>query len=395
MATTAAFTVDLPVKIIFGAGRLSAIGEETAHLGKHACLVTSPELSELAVVDAVCLHLRDAGIGVTILPTVRGEPTNESVDHLASVARGARCDVVIGLGGGSCLDSAKGVAIAATHPGPIWDYMTYYGATPKPATSAALPVVAIPTTSGSGSEVSPHVVLVNPGQKMKAALTSRNALARTAIVDPALMCSAPPRVTATSGADALCHGIECYLNVARRSPMSDLLALDAVRLIARALPRAYADGNDIAARSDVAWGATLAGLGLSLAGTTAGHALAQPLGARTGLAHGQTIALILPAVLARSWQAEPERYAALADAVGAGSAHAAETARAEALAPWLRSFFRSLNVYERGGLQDVDAALVARLADDVMAYMARALTQHRPVFTREDVVGLYEEARRP
>lgn len=393
MAAIPSFTVDLPVRIIFGVGQVSTIGEEAARLGRHAGLVTSVELSELRVTDLVQQNLSAAGLNVTVLPVVRGEPTCESVDHLARAVRDAQCDILIGLGGGSCLDSAKGAAIAATHPGQIWDYMTYYGAQQKPTTSAALPVVAVPTTAGSGSEVSPHIVLVNPRRQMKAALTSRVAFPRTALVDPALMRSAPPRVTAISGADALCHGIECYLNASKRSPMSDLAALEAVRLIARALPIAYADGNDLAARSAVAWGATLAGVGLALAGTTVAHALAQPLGARMGLTHGQTVALILPTIITHSWQSEPDRHASLADAVGASRSHMTASERAAVLAPWLQNFFLGLAVYDQVDLRDLDADLVATLADDVMAYMARALTQHRPVFTRDDVRNLYLEAR--
>ena len=150
---------------------------------------------------------------------------------------GSGCDVVVGLGGGSAIDLAKGVAVAATHPGPIWDYVTYTGANAKPVTAAVLPVIAIPTTAGTGSEVTLGTVLDNPDTAMKAALLSPHVYPRVALVDPELTYTMPPKVTAMTGFDALTHGMEAYLNAVRRNPASDLFALETVRLVVRHLPQ--------------------------------------------------------------------------------------------------------------------------------------------------------------
>ena len=389
---TTAFTVRWPGKIVFGAGQLANLGEEARPLGQHAFLATTAELSALGLTDRVQRLLESAGVRVTRFDAVQPDPTCLAVDEGTAVARAAGCDLVIGLGGGSAIDFAKAVAIAVTHEGPIWDYVTYTGANAKPVTSKVLPVVALPTTAGTGSEVTFATVLENPQTHMKAALLSPQVFPRLALVDPELTYTMPTSVTAMTGFDALTHGMEAYLNAVRSNPASDLFALEAVKLVATYLPRVVADGDDYGARASMAWAATLGGISIALSNTTVAHAMALPLGARLGTPHGLGLSRLLPVVLEHSWQAQPERCAALADTIGASGPGMAETQKARALAEWLKSFVERIGLTAQWNGVGVDNSMLDTLTDDVFAYMGRPVQQHRPVFTRAEIRQQYEEA---
>jgi len=326
---------------------------------------------------------------------VQPDPTSAQVDQAAATALSTGCDVVIGLGGGSAIDLAKGVAVAATHPGPVWDYVTYTGANAKPVTGATLPVIAIPTTAGTGSEVTHGVVLDNHDLAMKAALLSPHVYPRLALVDPELTYTMPARVTAMTGFDALTHGIEAYLNAVRRNPVSDLFALEAVRLVTRYLPRVTADGSDLDARAQMAWAATLGGLSIALSNTTVAHAMGLPMGARLGTPHGLALSRLLPVVLARSWQAQPASFATLAESIGFTEPGMGEAEKARALAPWLEQFINEIGLaplWTGPEAATKDSDLLDTLTNDVFAYMGRPVQQHLPVFSRSEMREMYEAA---
>ncbi|MCL5102873.1 MAG: iron-containing alcohol dehydrogenase [Armatimonadetes bacterium] len=381
-------------KILFGAGRIEAIGEECKLLGGRVFLVTSRDLSSLGLTERACGLLESAGVAVTVFDDVQPDPTAQAVDEAAGVANEAECDVIVGLGGGSALDFAKGVAVAASHPGSVWEYVNYTGANARPATDATLPMVAIPTTAGTGSEVTQGVVLHNSETHMKAALLSPHAFPKTAIVDPELTYTMPPRVTAMTGFDALTHGMEAVLNAGRCNPLSDLTALETVRTVSRYLPLVIADGNDKAARTQMSWAATLGGMSIALSGATVAHAMGLPLGARMGTPHGLGLALLLPVVLDYSWQAQPERCAVLADQVGAGQPGMSDADKSLALVEWLREFIRKIGLDKLWDGGSVDEAMLDLLTDDVFAYMGRPVQQHRPVFTRAEIRRQFDEALR-
>jgi alcohol dehydrogenase class IV len=316
------------------------------------------------------------------------------VDGAAELARAAGCDLVLGLGGGSAIDFAKGVAVGATHPGPIWDYVTYTGADAKPVTSATLPVIAIPTTAGTGSEATQGIVLENPERHMKAALLSAHVYPRLAIVDPKLTYTMPVKVTAMTGFDALTHGIEAYLNVEKHNPVSDLFALETVRQVVRHLPRVLDDERDHDARAHMAWAATLGGMSIALSNATVAHAMGLPLGARLGTPHGLGLSRLLPVVLAHSWPAQPERCAVLADTVGAAKPGMSVTEKAQAFVFWLKAFVSDIGLDAMWTGEGVDDAMLDTLTDDVFAYMGRPVQQHQPVFTRSEIRQQFEEALR-
>jgi alcohol dehydrogenase class IV len=389
------FTVQWPGKLVFGPGRLAALGDEAKLLGRRAFVATTRDLTLLGYTDLARSLLAAAGLAVTLYDDVQPDPTCVAVDRAAAAARNAGCDLVVGLGGGSAIDLAKGVAVAATHPGSIWDYVTFTGANAVPVTGAVLPVIAIPTTAGTGSEVTLGTVLDNPDRGMKAALLSPHVYPRLALVDPELTYTMPPKVTAMTGFDALAHGMEAYLNAVRRNPASDLFALEAVRLVVHHLPRVLANGSDMNARSRMSWAATLGGLSIALSNTTVAHAMGLPMGARLGTPHGLALSRLLPVVLGRSWQAQPARFAALAEAIGIARPALDETQKARALAPWLRRFIEEIRLgalWPGPGTTSARSSLLDTLTDDVFAYMARPVQQHLPVFTRDEMRQMYEEA---
>jgi alcohol dehydrogenase len=400
------FSVQWPGKLIFGTGKLASLGDEARMLGRRAFVATTRDLTALGLTDRVRILLESAGTIVTLFDNVQPDPTCIAVDKAAVMAQAAGCDLAVGLGGGSAIDLAKGVAVAVTHPGPIWDYVTYTGANARPVTSSVLPIIAIPTTAGTGSEMTHGTVLENPDAGMKAALLSPYVYPRLALVDPELTYTMPAKVAAMTGFDALTHGMEAYLNALRSNAASDLFALETVRLVVRYLPRVLVDGDDQHARAQMAWAATLGGLSIALSNTTVAHAMCLPMGARLGTPHGLALSRLLPVVLARSWQAQPARFAALADAAGIAQLAMDETARARALAPWLHWFVEEIGLgalwtrvgASSGGMNTegeaatIDLLLLDALTDDVFAYMGRPVQQHLPIFTRVEMRQMYEEA---
>jgi len=379
-------------KIVFGAGRIEELGSECKLLGSHAFVVTTRDLTSLGLTARINSLLESAGINVTLFDDVQPDPTSQSVDKAAKIAREAGCDVIVGLGGGSALDFAKGVGVAVSHPGSVWEYVNYTGATAKPVTSAALPVLAIPTTAGTGSEATQGVVLHNEETHMKAALLSQYAYPRTAIVDPELTYTMPPRVTAMTGFDALTHGMEAFLNAGRCSPLSDLVALETVRLVSKNLPLVIADGSNKEARAEMCWAATLGGMSIALSGATVAHAMGLPLGARLGTPHGLGLALLLPVVLNYSWEAQPERCAVLADQVGVGQPGMTNEEKSKTLVAWLKGFVQQIGLDKLWDPTTVNDATLDLLTDDIFAYMGRPVQQHRPVFTREQIRQQFSEA---
>jgi alcohol dehydrogenase class IV len=336
--------------------------------------------------------LRAADVAVTLYQDVVPDPSCFSVDAAAKHARSVDCNLVVGLGGGSAIDFAKGVAVAASHAGRVWDYVTYTGANAMPVTPAVLPVLAVPTTAGTGSEVTKGIVLENPDRTMKAALLSEHVYPKVALIDPELTYTMPVSVTAMTGFDALSHGIEAYLNATVCNPLSDLVALDAVRRVARSLPLVLADGDDQDGRAEMAWAATLGGMAIALSNTTVAHAMGLPLGARLGVPHGLGLSRLLPVVLEHSWQDQPERCSVLADVVGAGQPDMRVPAKAQAFVSWLRQFVQEIGLHELWSGSGIDDETLDLLTSDVFAYMGRPVQQHRPVFSQVEIRGQYREA---
>jgi alcohol dehydrogenase class IV len=278
-------------RIVFGRGQFARAGEVAASLGKCALVVFNGG-------EELFARLADL-LGKTGVRSVafhqRGEPRVGDVDRATEAARREACDMVIGLGGGSAIDAAKAVAGLLANGGAALDYMEVVGKGQK-ITRQAVPWIAVPTTAGTGAEVTRNAVIGAPERRFKASIRGQQLLARVALVDPELGVAVPPDVTARSGMDALCQCIESYTSTGAQ-PMTDALAMQGVALAARSLRRAFADGADLAAREDMAMAALLSGITLTNAGLGAVHGFAAPLGANFPAPHGAVCAALLPHVI--------------------------------------------------------------------------------------------------
>jgi alcohol dehydrogenase class IV len=267
----------------------------------------------------------------------RGEPTVADVDAALATARGADVNFVLGVGGGSALDAAKAVAGLLANGGSVSDYMEVVGRGQK-LTKPAVPWIAVPTTAGTGAEVTRNAVIGWPERKFKASIRSERLLPRVALIDPQLAVDVPPNVTAASGMDALCQCIEAYVSTGA-NPMTDALAIRGVELAGRFLKRAFDDGHDLDAREGMALAALFSGIALTNAGLGAVHGFAAPLGANSPVPHGVVCGLLLPHVIDANLAAGAARdkYAAVDRVLPAGLARCHELVRELAL-PTLSTF---------------------------------------------------------
>jgi alcohol dehydrogenase len=295
----------LPTEIRFGIGAAATAAAAAARFGSRVLVCTDRVLSATPGFRSFRSDLQDRAHQVLVLDDVEAELPLGSVLACAEQARGFSPDVVVGFGGGSALDLAKLVALLVSCPGPVTEY---YGENRVPG--PVLPVVAIPTTAGTGSEVTPVAVLSDPDRALKVGVSDPALIPRLAVVDPALTVGAPSGVTAHSGIDAFVHAVESLTSSDRftewpetlgvfvgRNRLSSALALDAVDLISGSLRTAVADGADIGARTDMALGSLYAGMAFGTAGTHLSHAIQYPVGALTRTPHGLGTGLLLPFVL--------------------------------------------------------------------------------------------------
>lgn len=317
----------LPTKLLYGAGCLSALGG-CALPGRKALLVTSAGQSAKrhGYLGRVEQQLTQAGVRAVLYDQITPNPTKAEVMAGAALCRKEGCDFVLGLGGGSSIDAAKAISVMARNPGDYWDYVSGGTGKGKAVPNAPLPVVAVTTTAGTGTEADPWTVTTNEETQEKIGFGYEKTFPVLSVVDPELMVSVPPRLTAYQGFDALFHSTEGYLN-RTASPISDLMALEAIRLIGKSLPRAVRDGADLEARGDVALANTLSGMVETLSGCISEHSIAHAMSAyHPKLPHGAALIAISKAYYQKLIRlgACRERMAAMARALGKSDAERPE-----------------------------------------------------------------------
>jgi alcohol dehydrogenase len=299
------FNFYFPTRLIFGTGKFSTIGDEVRNLGKRALLVTYADNRQMDVVHQAVDLLDQAGVSSVVFAEAVANPTHTLVNRGSQLARQEHCDVVIGLGGGSAMDTAKGIAVAAPEDVDIWKI--YEGA---PINKESLPVVAIPTTAGTGSEATFYTVISNRELHRKEGFARPQFFPRVSIIDPQLTISLPPRITAETGMDALTHAIEAYTSKLA-SPVSDLYAAEAIRLVGLSLRQATGDGKNIEARSNMLLASTLAGIAITHADSCLAHVIGEAVGAVFNTPHGLSVSLALPAVMEFNCPANQPKYASI------------------------------------------------------------------------------------
>jgi len=296
-------------EIIFGNGRISEVGSVVSRFGRRCLIVSGSRRGALRdlypIVGDLLEHL---GLHWAHFDGVAPNPTVELISTGSKLAKSFEADVILGIGGGSSLDAAKAIAVEATHDGTSWDYLFFKR---KPS-NRTLPVVAVGTTSGSGSHATQVAAVTDTASRDKSALCDDYLIPRAAIVDPQLTLTVPPEVTAATGFDVFCHAFESVLNP-RSNAITEMFAWEAVRRVVSDLPTAVRRGSDLAARNSLAWADTLAGMSICRAGVVLPHGIAMAVGGMfPSMSHGRALASVYRACLEFTWDSAVSRFAALA-----------------------------------------------------------------------------------
>jgi len=375
--------------ILFGMDTIRQLGQQAKKLGAgRVLLVTGPNVKEAGVLDKALSFLKAESIDVEV--NIQGrdtpEPATSVVEDTAAVARKGNFDVIIGLGGGSILDVAKMASALVTNPGKTKDY---FG--PEKVPKRGKPTIIIPTTSGTGAEVTKHAIFLDREANVKKAVASTALLPNVAIVDPMLSVSCPPRVTASAGIDAFIHAAEPFLSK-NANPITDALALDAVSILTRWLGPAFADGQNLEARYYMSLGSVMSGIVLNNSGTSLVHAMAYPVGGEYHTPHGITLSAILVACFEGILMAKQEKMVLLARAMGEPidglSPREAASRALEAIRHLLQSVDLPISLRE---LDITDKTRISRWAAE--AHKEQRLLSRSPrVLSVKDIEKIYEKA---
>lgn len=383
------FTYFLPTKIVFGVGKINLLGELLNGVGKKALIVTGGKSAKsTGLFDKVTKQLDTVGIKHAHFDKIVPNPLATTVDDGAKMAKDEECDFVIGIGGGSAIDSAKMIAVVTKLGGNCWDYTNVGGGKiPK----SALPIVAIPTTHGTGTEADPFAVVTNPKTKEKIGVGFDATFPFLSIVDPEVMVSLPPNQTASTGMDAFYHAIESYINI-NHQPTSDLLALEAISLINQYLPIAYKDGNNIEARTALAWASTAAGICETLSGCIANHSLEHPISGYYNITHGVGLCATGPSFFDYILPYARERLARVAVTMGAPDSITSVEALAKMSIELLKRLQKTVDLDVSLSQIGVERSKIKSLSEDAMRTMGGLVEVTPGNLKTEDLEKIYERS---
>ena len=376
----------VPETAYVGVGAVSRLGVEARSLGgKRALIVTDKGVAGAGIAEQTRRILEAEGVEAIIFDGSAAEPPFENVDEALEICRSIDANIVVGVGGGSALDVAKGCAAMITNPGRLLDYA---GTDKIP--NRALPMIALPTTSGTGSEATPNAIFTDVQAKLKKGVVSPYLIPRVAIVDPALTLSAPAGVTAATGMDALTHAVESYTS-RKATAQSELYSLEAIRLIALALRTAVHDGPNLEARRSMAIASFFAGIAIGNAGTAAVHALAYPLGGQFHIPHGVANALMLPYVLEVNCVGNLAKFADVAEAMGEPIDGLSPRDAAHAAVDACRQISIDVGIPQRMRDVNVTAEAIPGMAEQA-SQTARLMDNNPRKLSLKDVRAIYEAA---
>ena len=378
-----------PNKISFGLGTARNVGPESRLLGGTRILVvTDPGVVKAGLLEPVRDSFRTAGVAEVLFDRVEPEPPSRVVDEGAAYGRAEECNLVVGIGGGSSLDAAKGISAMMANEGSILDVCG-----PERIPKPGVPLILMPTTSGTGSEATRALVITDftdPRAPRKNTAVSSFLLPDVAIVDPLLTLSVPARITADTGIDALAHAMEAFTS-ATATPFSDILAEKAIGWIGRYLPVAWAKGSNLEARYFMSLSSTLAGMAFASGGLGAAHALAHTLGAEYHLAHGPSISAILLAVMKYNLFGNPLKYARVAALLGKNTTNVSDFQAAETAVDAIRELLESLKIPHTLGDYAVPKTDIPKLVQGTMRESRFFALNPRDI-SEQDLFEIYESA---
>ena len=383
---TRALHFQMSGRLIVGVGTVGELPDVLRQLGAaRPMLVTDAGLAKAGLCDRVADGIASAGLPCTVFDRVEPDPKIEIVYECRDAARHGDCDAIVGLGGGSSLDIAKVTAVVLANGGEVADYL---GVDNIPA--PGLPTVMLPTTAGTGSEVTPIAVLSDKAEHLKKGIVSGHLYPDVALVDPALAVTLPPHVTAYTGVDALTHAVEAYTNK-HAQPFIDTFALAGIRLIGENLRQAVAVGDDIRARCNMALASLYGGMCLGSVNTAAVHALAYPLGGTFDVPHGVANSLLLPYVMEFSRDSDPRKYAHIAAALGEDIDGLTQPQAAERSVSAVRKLCGDIGIVSRMRELSIPADAVDEMAEAAMK-VTRLLSNNPRDVHLEDAKRIYRNA---
>jgi alcohol dehydrogenase class IV len=385
MLATRTFLV--PPVVITGCGASEKVGEESKKLGvEKGLIVTDEVLSKLGVLEGIKKGLSENGIQFAIYDKISAEPTVEFVNEGLKAYKKNGCDFLLVIGGGSAIDTAKAISIMATNTGSIEDYKGLNKIVEKGA-----PLVAIPTTAGTGSEVTVYTIITDTKTDVKMLIGSPFVMPELAIVDPLLTLSCPQGLTAAVGIDALTHAIEAYVSV-KAQPMSDIFCLSAIGLISGNLRQAWANGNNVEARAKTMMGALQAGIAFSNSSVALVHGMSRPIGAYFHVPHGASNAALLGVVTEFNLIGNPARYARIAEAMGEDITELTDMEAAQVAALAIQSLIEDIEIpglKELGVDKERLEELAPTMADAAIASGSPGNNPRQP--TKEEIIEIYKE----
>ena len=373
----------MPRHIFYGEGALEQAASAIAGCGSRALIVTDPVMVKLGNVSSVTEMLKKAGVGYVVFEGVTGEPTDQMVEAGKEAWDSGKCDFLVAVGGGSPIDTMKAIGVVAVNGGSINDW---YG---KEITGDLPPMAAIPTTSGTGSEATQFTIITNTETDIKMLLKGKPLMPDIAVDDPRFTMTAPPAITAATGLDALCHAAEAYTS-RKAQPMTDTLAISAVKRIFQYLPICYSKGEDAQARMQMSLAALEAGIAFNNASVTVIHGMSRPIGALFHVPHGVSNAMLLPACFAYVYREAADRFADLGRAIGAADSKDADMDAAEKFIHACEELCRFCHIptpeeYGRGRIDFLER--IPKMTQDALASGSPANTRKK--LLAEDIETIY------
>ncbi|SPF37941.1 iron-containing alcohol dehydrogenase YiaY [Candidatus Desulfosporosinus infrequens] len=373
------FQYYLPVNLVFGHGKSDTIGEKAAALGKRALLVTGGSSTKRSgLLHKIEVLLQENGVSFCLFDKVTPNPLTTTIYEGAALAASEGCDVIIGVGGGSSIDAAKGIAFQAVNGGDINDFV--FG---RKFSNKALPVIAIPTTCGTGSEGNSFAVMTNPETMDKKSLRCNAIVPACSIIDPLLMTTLPKSTLACVGFDALCHSMEGYLSSISQ-PLTRMQALEGIRLSAHSLSKVYDDPSDLDSWEQLCFASTLGGMVINTAGITAPHGMEHPASGLKNIVHGRGLAALTPVIFEASISGAPEKFADISKLLGGKD----EKDCVQKIKELLNHIDLATTLGEQGITQeDVDW-----MAENCLKVSAAGIANHPVVFNLEEIKKIYRKA---
>ena len=375
------YTYKMPTELFFGRGTASRIGEKVLGLGgKKAFIVTDKGVVGAGLLGTIEESLKKSDISCVVFDEVESDPSIETVAKGTELLKEAECNIVLGVGGGSAMDAGKAIAAMATNPGKIFDYVGI-----DKIKNNILPFIAVPTTSGTGSEATYWAVLTDKKTKFKTGVGGWAMMPAMAILDPLLTKALPPKITAFTGMDALTHAMESYVCKATQ-PVSEGLALHSIRLIARSLRKAVANGDDIDAREDMLMGSLLAAMAFNVTRLGLAHAFAMPLGSKFNIPHGLVNAILLPHVMEFNLMAIPEKYIEIANIFEENTDNMTQMEAAYKSVEAVKKLMKDIGITQGLGDYGVNELNIRSIAEE--AYTSGNVTVNPRKSTVEDMIEI-------